>query len=504
MFELKNQQDLEKMEEFGGLKYSLARDLTSREEGISYRYSFQVPEGTEKIRIRFNVDPRKCEDRDLTRHLLGPTIDQHFEGLDKSRLPSKAEAVEILTEIGYPLNNLVRFFLFDTTGVFVGELRQDEEDGWKGAWVGKDGASAGMIPVSMMPGTWHIELNIGSLLNPTARAEAEIEILRGPEDFRWRAGELHTHSDQSDGRNSPGAVYSGFRDRGYDFISLTDHNTDRGWKGPDAVPEDFSVLSGMEIGAVHGHILGWGVRDNINWRQNDGGVKPSMEIIREIREQGGLACCAHPFIIGHPFDVGSRMEYEDTDFAAYDYLEVFFHPWDIRQIETLKSFALWNSLLNRGERIFGVSAMDVHSWDMIDLDDPVPRVYVHSRDGSPESLLAGLRKGRCFSSCGPMMEFGLDCGSGSWGIGDRVPAAEGEYLRFSCGVSRHREPVIARIVRNGEYVFEKEVTPGETEPVLYEEPAVCGVVPAVWYRLELFRSDHPEVMTAFSNPVFLA
>ena len=40
---------------------------------------------------------------------------------------------------------------------------------------------------------------------------------------RFYKGNLHTHSTRSDGTLSPGAVLAAYRERGYDFLSLTDH-----------------------------------------------------------------------------------------------------------------------------------------------------------------------------------------------------------------------------------------------------------------------------------------
>ena len=40
---------------------------------------------------------------------------------------------------------------------------------------------------------------------------------------RFYRGNLHTHSTRSDGGLSPAAVVASYRERGYDFLALTDH-----------------------------------------------------------------------------------------------------------------------------------------------------------------------------------------------------------------------------------------------------------------------------------------
>ena len=40
----------------------------------------------------------------------------------------------------------------------------------------------------------------------------------------WKKGALHTHTLWSDGRSLPETVIKTYRDRGFDFVCLSDHN----------------------------------------------------------------------------------------------------------------------------------------------------------------------------------------------------------------------------------------------------------------------------------------
>lgn len=46
-----------------------------------------------------------------------------------------------------------------------------------------------------------------------------------PEPLRWFKGNLHTHSLWSDGDDFPESIIAWYRDAGYDFVALSDHNT---------------------------------------------------------------------------------------------------------------------------------------------------------------------------------------------------------------------------------------------------------------------------------------
>ncbi len=41
---------------------------------------------------------------------------------------------------------------------------------------------------------------------------------------RWFRGNLHTHTNRSDGRLAPAEVIEWHVDHGYDFVAITDHN----------------------------------------------------------------------------------------------------------------------------------------------------------------------------------------------------------------------------------------------------------------------------------------
>jgi hypothetical protein len=53
-------------------------------------------------------------------------------------------------------------------------------------------------------------------------------------DGRFWRGNLHCHSDRSDGMWAPERVAAAYREAGYDFIALSDHFEERyGWRVTD-------------------------------------------------------------------------------------------------------------------------------------------------------------------------------------------------------------------------------------------------------------------------------
>src|SRR5687767_3878022 len=71
-----------------------------------------------------------------------------------------------------------------------------------------------------------------------------------PAAGRWYKGNTHTHTLNSDGDSTPDEVVTWYREHGYQFLVLTDHNYMTGVTGLNAVhgaPDKFIVIQGEEV-----------------------------------------------------------------------------------------------------------------------------------------------------------------------------------------------------------------------------------------------------------------
>jgi hypothetical protein len=67
---------------------------------------------------------------------------------------------------------------------------------------------------------------------------------------RWFKGNTHTHTVNSDGDSTPDEVVRWYREHGYQFLVLTDHNYLTPTTGLNAVhgaPDKFIVIPGEEV-----------------------------------------------------------------------------------------------------------------------------------------------------------------------------------------------------------------------------------------------------------------
>lgn len=80
--------------------------------------------------------------------------------------------------------------------------------------------------------------------------------------------DLHTHSDRSDGTDSPTELIENAKAAGIDVIAITDHDSTEGWKEADKAAKrvDITLVHGIEISTKLGgksvHLLGYAFDPN--------------------------------------------------------------------------------------------------------------------------------------------------------------------------------------------------------------------------------------------------
>ncbi len=131
------------------------------------------------------------------------------------------------------------------------------------------------------------------------------------EDF-FRTVDLHFHTDCSDGKNKPEEMLNAYKEKGFKKLSITDHNVVSAYKNLN-VPDGIELIKGVEFdcwdGYVFMHILGYNIdinNKNLNkicaknklCATNDLirfiNHRSAKNVIKTIKEAGGIAVLAHP------------------------------------------------------------------------------------------------------------------------------------------------------------------------------------------------------------------
>ncbi len=210
-------------------------------------------------------------------------------------------------------------------------------------------------------------------------------------------GNLHTHSDHSDGKHTTAEVVRRYKEAGYDFLSLTDHFMDV-FDYPindtrEFCTEDFATITSAELhldktksGVVH-HILAVGVPEDFA-KPGDG------ETIHQIVQR---AADAGAFIgICHPSWHGLTTEEAHTFDMAHS-VEIYNHG---SHVENNRGYDVpfWDVMLNEGKRLSGYATDDAHA---ISHDAFGGWMHVKAESLDPDKILEAMKAGHYYSSQGP-------------------------------------------------------------------------------------------------------
>jgi hypothetical protein len=214
---------------------------------------------------------------------------------------------------------------------------------------------------------------------------------------RFWKGNIHTHSDASDGVRTPEAVCATYREAGYDFLALTDHFLAK-YRFPivDTRPfrtAGFTTILGAELHAPATslgemwHILAVGL---------PGDFAPTAD--GETGAQlAARAIAAGAFVaIPHPGWYALTTADAKTLEGAHA-VEVYNHTSQVRT-ERGDGVYLADQLLAEGRRVTLIAVDDAHfacpdafgGW-----------VMVKAEANEPEALLAALKAGQFYATQGP-------------------------------------------------------------------------------------------------------
>ena len=152
------------------------------------------------------------------------------------------------------------------------------------------------------------------------------DLLRRGEGRFWR-GNLHCHSDRSDGLRAPHEVAAAYREAGYDFIALSDHSEERyGWRitaTRDLRSGDFTTLLAAELssGPWEERMVYWVSAVGLPLDFNPPRAGDPPEAIRRAQNAGAFLVLLHPGLNNLPLDAVDRL----PAFDAIDAVEIYNH-----------------------------------------------------------------------------------------------------------------------------------------------------------------------------------
>lgn len=215
----------------------------------------------------------------------------------------------------------------------------------------------------------------------------------------WFKGNTHIHSTRSDGGKTHRQLAAMYARKGYDFLFRTDHRLPSDVRAETCRYPlawfDGVELDGKDETGSYFHVVCLGTFTGIT---PDLGFPAAMQ---QAREQGGLRILAHPFWTGNTA--------ADVDRWEFDGVEVYNHVcrWLNGKGDGLVH---WHQALGRRPRTLGLAVDDAH----ITADHPGWNgawVMVKAPVCTQEVILASLRAGNFYASCGPRFD-SIECTAG--------------------------------------------------------------------------------------------
>ncbi|MHB1191705.1 MAG: CehA/McbA family metallohydrolase [Longimicrobiales bacterium] len=236
---------------------------------------------------------------------------------------------------------------------------------------------------------------------PTVQFEALTAV-----EGAWFKGNTHAPTTESDGDSPPEVVARWYKDHGYDFLVLSDHNvfTDPATLA-GLVDSTFLLVPGEELTSsfekLAVHVNGLNLKGVVEHRTAETMVGTIQANVDAVREVEGVPHINHP---------NFRWAFGAAELAQVErdrLLEIFNgHPLvhnegggDRPGME-----AVWDSLLTRGKRIYGIATDDAHHFQgEFARDKANPGrgwVSVNAVALEPAALMEALEAGRFYASTG--------------------------------------------------------------------------------------------------------
>ena len=225
--------------------------------------------------------------------------------------------------------------------------------------------------------------------------------------WRWYKGNTHTHTLNSDGDSSPDDVARWYREHGYQFLVLTDHNYLTSVDGLNALvgaAERFLVIPGEEVTdrfeakALHINAL---APKELVAPQGGGGVVDILQ--RNVNAIRGASGVPH---INHPNFTWAVSADEMAQVRNYKLFELFNgHPQVNNEGGGLLGLeAAWDTILSRGAQVYGIAVDDAHTfrrpWDATGARPGQGWIHVRAARLATADLLAAIERGDFYASTG--------------------------------------------------------------------------------------------------------
>ena len=225
---------------------------------------------------------------------------------------------------------------------------------------------------------------------------------------RWYKGNTHTHTLNSDGDSTPADVATWYREHGYQFLVLSDHNVLTNVDGLNAVHgagEQFLLIKGEELSDRFGdkpiHVNGLDVSALVDPQHGTSVAEVVQRSVDAIRQANGIPHINHP-------NFGWAITGDDLKALRNDKLFEIYngHP----QVNNAGGGGVpgmeevWDRILSSGKLIYGLADDDAHEFKQPGNPNVAGPgrgwVFVHADRLAARPIVEALDRGDFYASTG--------------------------------------------------------------------------------------------------------
>jgi len=237
---------------------------------------------------------------------------------------------------------------------------------------------------------------------------------------RWYKGNLHTHTLNSDGDSTPHEVATWYREHGYHFLTLSDHNylTDvTGLNAVHAAREKFLLIPGEELSDRYDgqpiHMNAYNLGRELQPRHGASVAATIQNNTDMIRQAMALPSLNHP---------NFHWSISKDDLLKVSNLGLFEvyngHPTVNNTggggFQSLDE--MWDTLLTAGKRMQGIAVDDAHHFKKMGQEFSNPGrgwIQVRADELSAAAITAAIERGDFYASSGVVLN-GVQTGGGEY------------------------------------------------------------------------------------------
>jgi predicted metal-dependent phosphoesterase TrpH len=228
------------------------------------------------------------------------------------------------------------------------------------------------------------------------------------QQLQWYKGNTHTHTLNSDGDSTPDEVVRWYREHGYNFLVITDHNYLTSVDGLNALhgaDDQFIVIKGEEVTDKFGdkpiHVNGINITHVVEPQGGKSVVETIQRNVDAVRDASGVPHINHP-------NYRWAITAEDLkQVSNYKLFEIFNgHPY-VNNMGGGKAPGLeevWDMILSSGKLVYGIAVDDAHyfkrPWDKTAALPGQGWVVVRAEQLSAMAILQAMERGDFYASTG--------------------------------------------------------------------------------------------------------